>query len=109
MQRPPLSVKTLTMAPGGVETSVFQNTIVPESELVDFSFNRNVYIGAFQPEAEYPFLPIKRHFLFCSFIQNVDRFIQNDYVPALRDILLVQMPYNGMRESLLQLGQTSLR
>ncbi len=34
IQRPPLSVKTLTMAPGGVETSVLQNTIVPES----FSF-----------------------------------------------------------------------
>ncbi len=37
LQRPPLSVKTLTMAPGGVETSVFHNTIVPESAQVDFS------------------------------------------------------------------------
>ncbi len=36
-QRPPLSVKTLTMAPGGVETSVFHNTVVPESAQVDFS------------------------------------------------------------------------
>ncbi len=35
----PLSVKTLTMAPGGVETSVFQKTIVPESAHVDFSMN----------------------------------------------------------------------
>ncbi len=26
------------MAPGGVETSVFQNTIFPESTSVDFSF-----------------------------------------------------------------------
>ncbi len=27
------------MAPGGVETSVFHNTIVPESAEVDFSFD----------------------------------------------------------------------
>ncbi len=27
------------MAPGGVETSVFHNTIVPESAQVDFSFD----------------------------------------------------------------------
>ncbi|EUB61668.1 Guanine nucleotide-binding protein alpha-15 subunit [Echinococcus granulosus] len=43
------------------------------------------------------------------FINNVDRFIQNDYVPTLRDILLVQMPCNAVRESLLQIGSTSLR
>ncbi len=38
-QRPTLSVKTLTMAPGGVETSVLHNTIVPDSAQVDFSFD----------------------------------------------------------------------
>eukprot|EP00108_Taenia_solium_P007775 TsM_000393900 transcript=TsM_000393900 gene=TsM_000393900 len=43
------------------------------------------------------------------FINNVDRFIQNDYVPTLRDILLVQMPSNAVHESLLQIGPTSLR
>ncbi len=35
----PWVVKTLTMAPGGVETSVFHNTVVPESAQVDFSFD----------------------------------------------------------------------
>ncbi len=34
-----LCVKTLTMAPGGVETSVFQNTIVPASASVEFSLS----------------------------------------------------------------------
>ncbi|VDO04157.1 unnamed protein product [Rodentolepis nana] len=43
------------------------------------------------------------------FINNVDRFIQSDYAPTLRDILLVQMPCNAVRESLLQIGSTSLR
>nr|CDS31838.1 guanine nucleotide binding protein subunit [Hymenolepis microstoma] len=43
------------------------------------------------------------------FINNVDRFIQSDYAPTLRDILLVQMPCNAVRESLLQVGSTSLR
>ncbi|KAL5112206.1 Guanine nucleotide-binding protein alpha-15 subunit [Taenia crassiceps] len=43
------------------------------------------------------------------FINNVDRFIQNDYVPTLRDILLVQMPSSAVHESLLQIGPTSLR
>ncbi len=37
-QRLPLSVKTLKMAPGGVETSVFRNTTFPENANVDFSF-----------------------------------------------------------------------
>ncbi len=32
----PLSVKALTVAPGGVETSVLQNTIVPEDEISAF-------------------------------------------------------------------------
>ncbi len=38
-QRPPLSVKILTMAQCGVETPVFHNIIVPESAQVDFSFD----------------------------------------------------------------------
>ncbi len=32
------SVKTLKVAPGGVETSVFQNTVFPESASVDFPY-----------------------------------------------------------------------
>ncbi len=32
------SVKTLKVAPGGVETSVFQNTIFPESASADFPY-----------------------------------------------------------------------
>ncbi len=35
----PLFVKTLTMASGGIETSVFRNTIFSESADVDFLFD----------------------------------------------------------------------
>ncbi len=40
-----LSVKTLRVVPGGVETSVFHNTIFPESASVDFSFDYDYLQG----------------------------------------------------------------
>ncbi|KAG5452416.1 hypothetical protein CSKR_107116 [Clonorchis sinensis] len=43
------------------------------------------------------------------FIENVDRIIQEDYVPTLQDILVMREPSKAVREMLTTVGSTSLR
>ncbi|KER32107.1 hypothetical protein T265_12854, partial [Opisthorchis viverrini] len=43
------------------------------------------------------------------FIENVDRIIQEDYVPTLQDILVMREPSKAVREMLTTVGSTNLR